>query len=104
MWMKGQEHYTVHRWTNPNLQHLVDWNNQVTDETVQAYREQIGQEFKKVRKAKRWTQKQLSELSGIPAQRISRIENGREDTPPEQLLSLAATLGKKLTLRLEDAD
>ena len=104
MAVKNREHYTVHRWTNPNLQHLVDWNTGATDEDIRAFYVQVGKELRKQRTAKHWTQKQLSELTGYSVQRISRVENGREEILVEELLRLSAALGKRAIVVLEEPE
>lgn|GEM_PF-3346128 len=102
--MKKQEQYTVHKWTNPHLRHLVEMEENDVDEAVADALKLAGQALKRERTRQKLTQKQLSSRSNIPQGQISRIENGREQASVEMLVRLANGMGKKLRIELEDRD
>jgi transcriptional regulator with XRE-family HTH domain len=65
----------------------------------------IGANIKQRREAKRWTQAELAEKSGIVTQAmISRIEKGEDNAKIETLRGIAAALGCLVVDLLPDED
>ena len=65
----------------------------------------IADNIKQRREAKRWTQVELSEKSGIVSQAmISRIEKGEDNAKIDTLRGIAAALGCSVVDLLTDAD
>lgn len=58
------------------------------------------QDLHRARKEKKLTQKQLSELSGVPQETISRIESGERDPQLQTIIKLANSIGKVLHIEL----
>ncbi len=65
----------------------------------------IGLNIKQRREAKRWTQAELAEKSGIVTQAmISRIEKGEDNAKIDTLRGIAAALGCSVVELLPEAD
>jgi transcriptional regulator with XRE-family HTH domain len=65
----------------------------------------IADNIKQRREAKRWTQAELSEKSGIVSQAmISRIEKGEDNAKIDTLRGIAAALGCSVVDLLTDED
>jgi len=65
----------------------------------------IAENIKQRREAKRWTQAELSEKSGIVSQAmISRIEKGEDNAKIDTLRGIAAALGCSVVDLLTDED
>ena len=65
----------------------------------------IAENIKQRREAKRWTQAELAEKSGIVTQAmISRIEKGEDNAKIDTLRGIAAALGCSVVDLLTDAD
>jgi transcriptional regulator with XRE-family HTH domain len=65
----------------------------------------IAENIKQRREAKRWTQAELAEKSGIVTQAmISRIEKGEDNAKIETLRGIAAALGCSVVDLLPDED
>jgi len=65
----------------------------------------IGANIKQRREAKRWTQAELAEKSGIVTQAmISRIEKGEDNAKIDTLRGIAAALGCSVVDLLTDED
>jgi transcriptional regulator with XRE-family HTH domain len=65
----------------------------------------IAGNIKQRREAKRWTQAELSEKSGIVSQAmISRIEKGEDNAKIDTLRGIAAALGCSVVDLLTDED
>jgi len=65
----------------------------------------IGANIKQRREAKRWTQAELAEKSGIVTQAmISRIEKGEDNAKIDTLRGIAAALGCSVVDLLPEAD
>ncbi len=65
----------------------------------------IGLNIKQRREAKRWTQAELAEKSGIVTQAmISRIEKGEDNAKIDTLRGIAAALGCSVVDLLTEAD
>lgn len=65
----------------------------------------IGQNIKRLRESKRWTQTELAEKSGIVTQAmISRIESGDDNAKIDTLRGIAAALGCAVVDLLPDED
>ena len=102
--MKKQEHYTVHKWTNPHLQHLIEQEHSELETKIESTRQRVGAQLKRERTRQRVTQKQLSAITGVPQVQISLIENGREAVALDTLTKLAAGLGKQLELSFSELE
>lgn len=61
-------------------------------------------QYKSIRKGKRLTQVELSKLTGIPQPNITRFESDKSNPTLEMLVKMAAALGKKVTITLEDIE
>ena len=61
-------------------------------------------QYKSIRKGKRLTQVELSKLTGIPQPNITRFESDKSNPSLEMLVKMAAALGKKVTITLEDIE
>lgn len=61
----------------------------------------FGQVLKTVRKKKKVTQVQLSELSGVSTNSIMDIENGNRNTTEEMMKKLVKALGADMTFRID---
>ena len=65
----------------------------------------IAENIKQRREAKRWTQAELAEKSGIVTQAmISRIEKGEDNAKIDTLRGIAAALGCSVVDLLTDED
>lgn len=65
----------------------------------------IAENIKQRREAKRWTQTELAEKSGIVSQAmISRIEKGEDNAKIDTLRGIAAALGCSVVDLLTDED
>ena len=64
----------------------------------------VGDRSKSIRKGKRLTQVELSKLTGIPQPNITRFESDKSNPTLEMLVKMAAALGKKVTITLEDIE
>jgi len=65
----------------------------------------IAENIKQRREAKRWTQTELAEKSGIVTQAmISRIEKGEDNAKIDTLRGIAAALGCSVVDLLTDED
>ena len=58
--------------------------------------------FKNARKKKKITQMELSGITGIPQPNITRFESDKSNPTLEMMVKMAAALGKKLVINLED--
>ncbi len=56
-------------------------------------KQDLGQRIQTIRKSKKITQDQLSELVGIDPKNISRIEKGNNYPAPETICAIAKALG-----------
>jgi transcriptional regulator with XRE-family HTH domain len=62
--------------------------------------QELGQELKKLRHEKRWTQGMLEQYSGITKRTISKIENGFiEEVGIKKVATLLELLGMEFSLR-----
>jgi HTH-type transcriptional regulator/antitoxin HipB len=59
----------------------------------------IGQAIRNGRRARKLTQKQLAECSGVWQETISKIENGVGDTKLETVFSLLAALDLEIQIQ-----
>ena len=61
---------------------------------------ELGQEIKKLRQDKKWSQNRLEEYSGITKRTISKVENGFVDEVGiKKVATLLELLGMELSLR-----
>lgn len=65
------------------------------------HRERIGQQIAELRKAKGMTLVQLSELSGITFQNITKIEHGKYNVSIDILTKLCNVLGAEINIVLK---
>lgn len=65
------------------------------------HRERIGQRIAELRKAKGMTLVQLSELSGITFQNITKIEHGKYNVSIDILTKLCNVLGAEINIVLK---
>ena len=61
--------------------------------------EALGSDLAQARHGRNITQKDLSELSGVPQSEISRIESGRANPTIETVARLVTALDKRLVLQ-----
>lgn len=66
--------------------------------------ETIAQQIRDARKAKGYSQRKLAELTGMPQNHISRIENGLVDIRLSSLTDLADVLGMDISLNRRAAE
>ena len=59
----------------------------------------VGHAIREERKAKKLTQKQLANLSGVWQETISKIESGTANTKLETLFNLLSALDLEITVR-----
>jgi transcriptional regulator with XRE-family HTH domain len=64
----------------------------------------IGDNIKKLRKEKNYTQKQLAEMSGIATITLQQYELGKRTPQTEQLIKLSSALQVDINSLLEDSD
>ena len=64
----------------------------------------IGQNLRKARLAKSWSQEQLSLESGLHRTYVGAVERGERNITVINLRKLAAVLGVKLTVLVKRAD
>ena len=82
-------------------------NEQLKDEEFRKEYESLEVEFQiikeiiEARKDKNITQKELSDLTGIMQENISKIEDGNANPSLKTLKKLAAAFGKKLVISFE---
>ena len=82
-------------------------NEQLKDEAFRKEYESLEVEFQiikeiiEARKDKNITQKELSDLTGIMQENISKIEDGNANPSLKTLKKLAAAFGKKLVISFE---
>jgi transcriptional regulator with XRE-family HTH domain len=63
---------------------------------------ELGQEIKKLRQHKKWSQDTLEQYSGITKRTISKVENGFVDEVGiKKVATLLELLGMELSLRLK---
>lgn len=55
-------------------------------------KKQLGQKIQELRKSKKYTQEQFSEMIGIDPKNVSKIENGINYPAPETITSIAKAL------------
>ena len=60
--------------------------------------EKLGTRIKAIRRAKGLSQKQLSDLAGVPQAHISRIESGGVDLRLSSLVAIAHALGHEFAI------
>lgn len=60
---------------------------------VESYRRKVGQNIKRARKAKKWTQDELATAAGIPQPHVCRLEQGRHAATDTTIERIAAALG-----------
>ena len=65
------------------------------------HRERIGQRIAELRKAKGMTLVQLSELSGITFQNITKVEHGKYNVSIDILTKLCNVLGAEINIVLK---
>ena len=58
----------------------------------------LGEQIKKIRKSKKWTQSDLGDKVGMTHQEISRIENGLNNIGIDTLSEVADALGYEIKL------
>lgn len=68
----------------------------MNEEDKQRERLRVGQRIAELRKAKKLTQKELGELSGLPDSHISRIEAGIYSARVDSLNAIGEALGQRL--------
>ena len=59
----------------------------------------VGHAIREERKAKKLTQKQLANLSGVWQETISKVESGTANTKLETLFNLLSALDLEITVR-----
>lgn len=59
---------------------------------------EIARQLREGRQAQNLSQRQLSQLCGVPQAQISRIESGQVDLRYSSLFALASALGLQITL------
>ena len=60
--------------------------------------------YKALRKGQKITQTKLAKVTGIPQPNITRFESDKSNPTLEMMIKMAAALGKKVTISLEDID
>lgn len=60
----------------------------------------LGTKLKLIRKDNGLTQKQVAKAAGISVGTLSRIERGHQDVRISNIITVAVTLGQRLTIRM----
>lgn len=75
--------------------------NKVLIETEQkAMKQNLADQYVRMRKDKKMTQEQVSQRSGIPRSNIARFESGRYNPSLELMVKMAAAMGMKVQIQL----
>lgn len=69
-------------------------------EEVDPCLKKIGETIKKMRKEKKFTQKQIAERLGVSQQFFSRIESGKENITLKYLVKIVSLLGEELKISI----
>ena len=72
--------------------------------TDDAYWTEVIEQYIECRKNQKMTQVELAKITGIPQPNITRFESDKSNPTLEMLVKMAAALGKKVTIQLEDLD
>ena len=73
-------------------------------ELQKSTQQNVVMQYKSIRKGRRLTQVELSKLTGIPQPNITRFESDKSNPTLEMLVKMAAALGKKVKITLEDIE
>lgn len=75
--------------------------NKILIETEQRNMKQnLADQYVRIRKDKKMTQEQVSQRSGIPRSNIARFESGRYNPSLELMVKMAAAMGMKVQIQL----
>lgn len=87
-----------------NMDYIADIDgNQILIETQQkGTREEVTELFRRYRKDLGLTQVELSKLAGVSQPNITRFEGGNYNPTLEFMVKLAAAMGKRVKVTLED--
>ena len=80
---------TLYIYTNKLVSYMAD------------IKQQVGQQIREARKAKGYTQKEVSEKLGISEGSYNRYENGSANLSIETIQRVAHVLGTKITVNAE---
>ena len=65
-------------------------------------KEEVIEQFVKYRKSKKMTQEELARKVGVPRTNITRFESGKYNPTLEMMVKVAAAMGMKLSIKLEE--
>ncbi len=84
------------------MDYILDLDgNKILIETEQKRMKQnLADQYVRMRKNKRMTQEQVSQRSGIPRSNIARFESGRYNPSLELMVKMAAAMGMKVQIQL----
>jgi transcriptional regulator with XRE-family HTH domain len=68
------------------------------------HRKIIGQNIRRLRRAKQWSQERLSDKSGVDQGYIGRLERGQMNVSVDTLIMLARALGARLSEIMQGAE
>ena len=101
-WKRSGQAQTNRLWWDSIYLTLISKGKKVTPEQRSGYLAFIGQQIKKARLKKEWSQIDLAERVNIEQRLISRIESGKANITMETLLKLAKVLNiEKIDLGLK---
>lgn len=86
------------------MDYIYDNNGEkilIEQEQSRAKKEVIEQ-FIRYRKSKKMTQEDLAKKVGVPRTNITRFESGRYNPSLEMMVKVAAAMGMKLSITLEE--
>ena len=65
-------------------------------------KKEVIEQFIRYRKSKKMTQEDLAKKVGVPRTNITRFESGRYNPSLEMMVKVAAAMGMKLSITLEE--
>lgn len=89
-----------------SMDYLYSDGNEIIliEELQRKTQREVVLQYKDCRKNQKMTQVELAKITGIPQPNITRFESDKSNPTLEMLVKMAAALGKKVTIQLEDLD
>lgn len=78
----------------------LEGNKILIEEKQKDMKQNLADQYVRIRRDKRMTQEQVSQRSGIPRSNIARFESGRYNPSLELMVKMAAAMGMKVQIRL----
>ncbi|MBO5281525.1 MAG: helix-turn-helix transcriptional regulator [Lachnospiraceae bacterium] len=78
----------------------LEGNKVLIEAEQKAMKQNLAEQYVRMRKEKKMTQEQVSQRSGIPRSNIARFESGRYNPSLELMVKMAAAMGMKVQIQL----